>query len=167
MGFGTGKKHCVADVMAAIEKERKGNKPKKEGILKWYGDGENKEKKDDQPKSFYDEDEKFWMDYEEDDEANAKGADRKTIKTLTIDFKRANQSSRDSRKSTNEPHNSFSVETGFDFIYECPLTREFESKDLMRVHFGNRVPNSLGLFSIPLKHYLVVTKNTLKALKLF
>ena len=37
MGFGTGKKHCVADVMAAIEKERKGNKPKKEGILKWYG----------------------------------------------------------------------------------------------------------------------------------
>ena len=38
-----------------------------------YGDGENKERKDDQPKSFYDEDEKFWMDYEEDDEANAKG----------------------------------------------------------------------------------------------
>ena len=74
----------------------------------------------------------------------AKGADRKTIKTLTIDFKRANQSSRDSRKSTNEPHNNFNVETGFDFIYECPLTREFESKDLMRVHFGNRVPNSLG-----------------------
>ena len=53
------------------------------------------------------------------DEANAKGADRKTIKTLTIDFKRANQSSRDSRKSTNEPHNNFNVETGFDFIYEC------------------------------------------------
>ena len=73
-----------------------------------------------------------------------KGADRKTIKTLTIDFKRQQQSSRDSRKSTNEPHNSFNVETGFDFIYECPLTREFESKDLMRVHFGNRVPNSLG-----------------------
>ena len=75
----------------------------------------------------------------------SKGADRKTIKTLTIDFKRPNQASRDSRKSTNEAHNSFSVETGFDFIYECPLTREFESKDLMRVHFGNRVPNSLGL----------------------
>ena len=76
----------------------------------------------------------------------SKGADRKTIKTLTIDFKRPNQASRDSRKSTNEAHNSFSVETGFDFIYECPLTREFESKDLMRVHFGNRVPNSLGWF---------------------
>ena len=29
MGLGTGKKHCVADVLAAIEKERKGS-----GILK-------------------------------------------------------------------------------------------------------------------------------------
>ena len=25
MGLGTGKKHCVADVLAAIEKERKGS----------------------------------------------------------------------------------------------------------------------------------------------
>ena len=47
---------------------------KKEGILKWYGDGENKPKDSDQPKSFYDEDDKFWMEYEEDDEANAKGS---------------------------------------------------------------------------------------------
>ena len=42
--------------------------------MKWYGDGENKPKDSDQPKSFYDEDDKFWMEYEEDDEANAKGS---------------------------------------------------------------------------------------------
>jgi hypothetical protein len=55
--------------------------------LEWYGDGDKSlttEEQDD--KDPYNED-KMWMDYEEDEEANSKGADRKKIKTLSIDFK--------------------------------------------------------------------------------
>lgn len=71
LGKKNGKTHCVSTIFAGVEKEMKGQPVKKDGYLVWFGDGE-KIKESEGPKSFYDEDENFWMDYEEDEEANAK-----------------------------------------------------------------------------------------------
>ena len=90
------------------------------------------------------------------------------IKTITIDYR---GTSTGSRSDSSAPLHSFECLTGyvdsisimwtvpfylrvhiteflclffrFDFIYACPLMREFPVKDFIRVSFGHKVPSAI------------------------
>ena len=91
--------------------------------LKWYGEVGTEEGRDREGKettrkvpetskilleNLYDDD-KLWMDYEEDEEGNAKGADRKSIKVINVDFRGSNQCS---RSDTTQTLSNFEASTG-------------------------------------------------------
>ena len=68
----------------------------------------------------YNED-KMWMDFEEDEEANSKGADRKRIKTLVVDYKIAGTKGK--RNDSDCTLSQFTAETGFEYLFDCPLSK--------------------------------------------
>ena len=68
----------------------------------------------------YEEESTIYMDFEEDEEGNSRGADRKKIKVLAIDYDKVPQNS--NRRNIDVSESQFTAETAFDFIYECPLS---------------------------------------------
>merc|ERR1719285_713186 len=107
--------------------------------LTWFGDGE-KELKEEKQRGIYDE-EKFYMDFEEDEEHISRGSDRKRIKVMQVDFKKEGAGGKNARNSQDIRESELLCVTDFDFIYDCPMIREFEEKNFMRVNFGKNIPN--------------------------
>ena len=95
--------------------------PQKE--LTWFGDGE-KELKEEKQRGFYDE-EKDYMDFEEDEEHISRGSDRKRIKVMQVDFKKEGAGGRNARTSQDVRESELQCITDFDFIYDCPMSKFF------------------------------------------
>ena len=92
--------------------------------LSWFGDGE-KELKPQKEQGFYD-DQKDYMDFEEDEEQISRGSDRKKIKVMQVDFKKVITGGRNTRNSIDTRESELQCTTDFDFIYDCPMSKSID-----------------------------------------
>lgn len=118
--------------------------------LKWYG--EMKTAKKDKPveDSLYDD--KIYLAFEDEDERIGRGSDRYDIKVITVTVNSSSSNSTN-RQTTTLPDNQILVESAFDFVYECPLVRDFckyndqshrkVARDFLRITFIGKVPDTV------------------------